>query len=31
LKDRGLKGVRMVTSDCCMGLVETLAEFYPEG
>jgi transposase-like protein len=30
LKDRGLKGVRMVTSDCCMGLVETLAEFYPE-
>jgi transposase-like protein len=30
LKERGLKGVKLVTSDKCLGLVEALAEFYPE-
>lgn len=30
LKSRGLKGVQLVTSDKCLGLVESLAEFYPE-
>lgn len=30
LKERGLTGVRLVTSDKCLGLVEALAEFYPE-
>jgi transposase-like protein len=30
LKERGLRGVRLVTSDKCLGLVEALAEFYPE-
>lgn len=30
LKERGLSGVRLVVSDACLGLVETLAEFYPE-
>lgn len=30
LKERGLKGVELVTSDKCLGLVEALAEFYPE-
>jgi putative transposase len=30
LKERGLQGVRLVTSDKCLGLVETLGEFYPE-
>ena len=30
LKSRGLKGVRLVISDKCLGLVEALAEFYPE-
>jgi len=30
LKARGLKGVRLVTSDACLGLVEALAETYPE-
>jgi transposase-like protein len=29
LKERGLKGVQLVTSDCCLGLVESIAEFYP--
>lgn len=29
LKGRGLKGVRLVTSDKCLGLVEALGEFYP--
>ena len=29
LKGRGLSGVRLVVSDKCLGLVETLAEFYP--
>lgn len=30
LKQRGLKGLRLVTSDKCLGLVEALGEFYPE-
>ncbi len=30
LKQRGLSGVRLVVSDKCLGLVEALAEFYPE-
>lgn len=30
LKQRGLKGVRMFTTDKCLGLVESLAEFYPD-
>jgi putative transposase len=30
LKERGLSGVRLVSSDKCLGLVETLGEFYPE-
>lgn len=30
LKDRGLKGVRLVISDKCLGLVEALGEFYTD-
>jgi len=30
LKERGLSGVRLVTSDKCLGLVESIADFYPE-
>jgi len=30
LKARGLKGVRLIISDACMGLVESATEFYPE-
>jgi transposase-like protein len=30
LKQRGLKGVQLFVSDKCLGLVENLAEFYPE-
>jgi putative transposase len=30
LKDRGLKGVQVVVSDKCLGLVDALGEFYPE-
>jgi len=30
LKSRGLKGVRLITSDKCVGLVEALGEFFPE-
>jgi putative transposase len=30
LKERGLKGVRLFDSDKCLGLVESLGEFYPE-
>ena len=30
LKERGLKGVRLCVSDKCLGLVESLAETYPE-
>ena len=29
LKKRGLKGVRLFVSDKCLGLVESLADFYP--
>ena len=30
LKDRGLKGVELIVSDACTGLVESAAEFFPE-
>ncbi|GAB5414325.1 MAG: IS256 family transposase [Congregibacter sp.] len=30
LKSRGLKGVRLVVSDACMGLIESIAEYYPD-
>jgi putative transposase len=30
LKDRGLKGVRLVISDKCIGLVESATEFFPD-
>ena len=30
LKERGLKGVELITSDKCLGLVESLGGFYPE-
>ncbi len=30
LKERGLKGVRLFITDACMGLIESLADFYPE-
>jgi len=30
LKERGLKGVRLIISDACSGLVESAAEYYPE-
>jgi transposase-like protein len=30
LKERGLKGVELIISDACMGLVESVADFYPE-
>ncbi len=30
LKERGLEGVKMFTSDRCLGLVESLADFYPD-
>lgn len=30
LKQRGLQGVQLIVSDKCLGLVEQLAEFYPE-
>ncbi len=30
LKERGLKGVRLFISDKCLGLVESLADFFPE-
>jgi len=30
LKERGLKEVRLITSDKCLGLVESIPEFYPE-
>jgi putative transposase len=29
LKERGLTGVRLFITDACLGLVESLAEFYP--
>src|SRR5262247_647923 len=30
LKERGLRGVQLVVSDKCLGLVEALGEFFPE-
>lgn len=30
LKQRGLKGVRLIVSDKCLGLVESAARFFPE-
>jgi transposase-like protein len=30
LKERGLKGVKLITSDRCLGLVESIADFYPD-
>ena len=30
LKKRGLKGVRLIISDACLGLVESIAEVFPE-
>jgi len=30
LKERGLQGVRLFISDKCLGLIENLADFYPE-
>jgi len=30
LKERGLKGVQLVISDKCLGLIEALGEFYPD-
>ena len=30
LKERGLKGVHLIVSDKCLGLVESIGEFFPE-
>ncbi len=30
LKERGLRGVRLFITDACIGLVESLAEYYPK-
>ena len=30
LKKRGLKGVKLMISDACIGLVESIGEYYPE-
>ena len=30
LKGRGLKGVRLIISDACMGLAESIGDFYPQ-
>lgn len=30
LKGRGLAGVKLIISDACLGLVESIGEFYPE-
>src|SRR5262249_30193135 len=30
LKERGLKGIRLIISDACIGLAESAAEFFPE-
>lgn len=30
LKERGLKGVELVVSDACMGLSESIGDFYPD-
>ena len=31
LKGRGLSGVKLIISDKCLGLIESIGEFYPEG
>lgn len=30
LKERGLSGVKLITSDACIGLVESVGDYYPE-
>src|SRR5438552_10479366 len=30
LKERGLKGVRLIISDACIGLAESAADYYPD-
>ena len=30
LKQRGLKGVRLIISDACIGLMESIGDYYPE-
>lgn len=30
LKERGLSGVKLIISDACLGLVESVADFYPD-
>src|SRR4030095_9682357 len=30
LKERGLSGVKLITSDRCLGLLESVADFYPD-
>jgi transposase-like protein len=30
LKDRGLKGIKLIISDKCLGLVESIGDFYPK-
>ena len=30
VKERGLKGIRLITSDACIGLAESAAEFFPD-
>jgi transposase-like protein len=30
LKERGLKGVQLVISDACLGLSESISDFFPE-
>ena len=30
LKERGLRGAKLVISDACLGLVESVADYYPE-
>ena len=30
LKERGLKGIQLIISDACLGLVESVGDYYPE-
>ncbi len=30
LKERGLSGIQLIVSDACLGLVESVSDFYPE-
>ena len=30
MKERGLKGVKLIISDACMGLYESVGDYYPE-